>query len=165
MRHTRDYWAGRPVPYFVLHRIGFSVPPALPPGAVGSCPTFSPLPCGSESEGEGERVSPLTPPLPSHCDRRAVCFLWHCPSRRLDPPRPGLSGSASGRRPCGQPNRRDSVSRRESCPMVSGLSSPNRRRARVASNRRRTRRGFTRAVGMFPKNGATTWPQDQGWTG
>ena len=111
VRHTRDCWAGRPVPYFVLHRIGFSMPPASLPGAVGSYPTFSPLP---RARGEAAR-------------RRAVCSLWHCPSRRLDPPCPGLSSSDSGRRPCGQPHRRDSVSCRESCPMVSGLSSPNRR--------------------------------------
>ncbi len=32
---------------------------------------------------------------------------------------------------------------------------------RVAPERRRTGRGITRAVGMFPKNGATIWPQDQ----
>ena len=75
----------------------------------------------------------LTPPFHPYpsargeaAGRRAVCFLWHFPSRRLDPPCPGLSSSDSGRRPCGQPRRRDSVSCRESCPMVSGLSSPNR---------------------------------------
>ena len=94
-------------------------------GAVGSYPTFSPLPRGSEREGESERVSPLT--LPFHSNRRAVCSLWHFPSRRLDPPCPGLSRSDSGRQPCGQPCRRDNVSCRESCPRVSGLSSPNRR--------------------------------------
>ncbi len=44
MRHTRDYWTGRPVSYFVLHRMGFFVPPASRRGAVGSYPTFSPLP-------------------------------------------------------------------------------------------------------------------------
>ncbi len=77
----------------------------------------------------------LTPPFHPHPSPRrfrgwlgAVCFLWHFPSRRLEPPCPGLSRSDSGRRPCGQPRRRDSVSRRESCPMVSGLSSPNRSR-------------------------------------
>jgi len=35
-------------------------------GAVGSYPTFSPLPCRSEGEGESERVSPLTFPFHSH---------------------------------------------------------------------------------------------------
>lgn len=44
MRHTRDYRVGHPVPYFALHRIGFTLPPGLPPGAVGSYPTISPLP-------------------------------------------------------------------------------------------------------------------------
>jgi hypothetical protein len=29
MRHTRSYWTGRPAAYFVLHRIGFFVPPSL----------------------------------------------------------------------------------------------------------------------------------------
>ncbi len=43
-RHTRDLRAGHPVPYFVLHRIGFFVPPGLPPRAVVSYTTFSPLP-------------------------------------------------------------------------------------------------------------------------
>ena len=98
-------------------------------GAVGSYPTFSPLPSGSESAGEVKAdCSTFTFPRPFHSNRQAVFSLWHCPSRRLDPPRPGLSRSASGRRPCGQPGRRDSVSRRESCPRVSGLSSPNRLR-------------------------------------
>jgi len=64
--------------------------------------------------------------LGSEISEAAVFSLWHYPSRRLDPPCPGLSRSASGRRPCSQPCRRDSVSCRESCPRVSGLSSPNR---------------------------------------
>src|SRR5258708_5053097 len=41
MRHTREYSTGRRLPYFVLHRIGFFVPPRLRGGAVGSYPTFS----------------------------------------------------------------------------------------------------------------------------
>jgi len=32
------------VPYLVLHRKGLALPPQSPDGAVGSCPTFSPLP-------------------------------------------------------------------------------------------------------------------------
>ena len=54
MRHTRDDWADHPVPYFVLHRIGFILPPRLPGSAVSSYLTFSPLPFAL---------------------RRAVCFL------------------------------------------------------------------------------------------
>jgi len=48
----------------------------------------------------------LTPPFhPYHpVARMAVCSLWHCPSRRLDAPLPPFRG--------------------ESCPVVSGLSSP-----------------------------------------
>lgn len=46
MRHTRGYRTGRPAAYVALHRIGFFVPPALLHGAVGSYPTFSPLPDG-----------------------------------------------------------------------------------------------------------------------
>ena len=53
MRHTRDYWTGSPVSYFVLHRKGFFVPPASRRGAVGSYPTFSPLPGGSEEPPGG----------------------------------------------------------------------------------------------------------------
>jgi hypothetical protein len=41
----------------------------------------------------------------------------------IDPKCPGLSRSVPGRWPCGLPSRRDNVSRRESCPAVSGLSS------------------------------------------
>jgi len=41
VRHTRGYWTGRPAAYFVLHRIGFFVPPPLQANAVGSYSTFS----------------------------------------------------------------------------------------------------------------------------
>ncbi len=44
MRHTRGLRAGHPATYFALHRTGFFVPPALLRDAVGSYPTFSPLP-------------------------------------------------------------------------------------------------------------------------
>src|SRR5208283_4210669 len=100
-------------------------PPALLPARWALTPPFHPCPCASEGEGESERASPLTLPFHSR-QQRAVYSLWHYPSRRLDPPRPGLSRSASGRRPCGQPDRRVNVSCRESCPTVSGLSSPYR---------------------------------------
>ena len=146
MRHTRDCWAGRPVPYFVLHRIGFSLPPASRPARWALTPPFHPYPSTRRFRGM----------------LRAVSSLWHCPSRGFEPPCPGLSGSASGRWPCGLPCRRDSVSCRESCPRVSGLSSPNRQRSpglpRTAGAQARV---YPRR-GMFPKNGATTWPQDQG---
>ncbi len=51
MRHTRDYRTSRPVTYFALHRTGFFMPPALRRGAVGSYPTFSPLPRGCPRGG------------------------------------------------------------------------------------------------------------------
>jgi len=51
MRHTRDYRTGRPVSYFVLHRKGFFVPPASRRSAVGSYPTFSPLPAMARFRG------------------------------------------------------------------------------------------------------------------
>ena len=31
VRHTRNRWTGRPIPYFALHRNGFILPPLLPP--------------------------------------------------------------------------------------------------------------------------------------
>jgi hypothetical protein len=55
MRHTRGYRTGRPASYFALHRKGFFVPPASRRSAVGSYPTFSPLPasapCGASAGG------------------------------------------------------------------------------------------------------------------
>jgi len=35
---------GHPIPYFVLHRKGFTLPRSVARRAVGSYPTFSPLP-------------------------------------------------------------------------------------------------------------------------
>ena len=51
MRHTRGYGTGRPATYFALHRTGFFVPYRLRGYAVGSCPTFSPLPDGCPPGG------------------------------------------------------------------------------------------------------------------
>ena len=42
VRLTRDLRAGRPVPYLVLHRIGFIVPPALPTERWALTPPFQP---------------------------------------------------------------------------------------------------------------------------
>ena len=42
VRLTRDRWAGRPVPYLVLHRIGFVVPPTLPVERWALTPPFQP---------------------------------------------------------------------------------------------------------------------------
>ena len=85
MRHTRDHWTGRPIPYFALHRNGFTLPPSLPRGRWALTPPFHPYPTASS---------------------RAVSFLWHWPSGRLTPACPPFQ--------------------EESCPMVSGLSSPAR---------------------------------------
>jgi len=58
------------VPYLALHPMGFAVPRRLRERAVGSYPTFSPLPVRRP-----DRDRP-------GC-AQAVCFLWHCPSGRL----------------------------------------------------------------------------------
>ena len=109
MRHTRDCRAGHPVPYFVLHRIGFSVPSRSRGARWALTPPFHPCPAGVKVRVRVKAdFSLFTIPFPFHSNRRAVCFLWHFPSSRLDAGCPGL--------------------RRESCPVVSGLSSPNRRR-------------------------------------
>src|SRR6478735_7769299 len=44
MRLTRDCPAGRRVPYSVLHRIGFFVPPLLPSARWALTPPFHPYP-------------------------------------------------------------------------------------------------------------------------
>src|ERR1700753_1742116 len=49
-----------PVPLLTLLRVGFTEPPQSPAALVVSYTTVS--------------------PLPSSHDRRAVCFLWHCPA-------------------------------------------------------------------------------------
>jgi hypothetical protein len=63
MRHTRGCWTGRPAAYFALHRTGFALPPPLLAARWA-----------------------LTPPFHHHraVAREAVCFLWHCPSPRLE---------------------------------------------------------------------------------
>ena len=40
VRHTRNHRAGHPVPYSVLHRIGFVMPPPLPSGRWALTPPF-----------------------------------------------------------------------------------------------------------------------------
>jgi len=40
-------------PYLALHPMGFSVPPGLRPGAVGSYSTFSPLPRSLQALNSG----------------------------------------------------------------------------------------------------------------
>jgi len=42
MQHTRDYWTGRPVTYFALHRKGFVVPPTSPSARWALTPPFHP---------------------------------------------------------------------------------------------------------------------------
>ncbi len=42
MQHTRNYWTGRPVPYFALHRNGFTLPSLLPRRRWALTPPFHP---------------------------------------------------------------------------------------------------------------------------
>ena len=63
---------GRPLsPYLALLRMGFTVPPALPSGRCALTAPFHP--CRSPPKG-----------------RKAVCSLWHFPSRRRDRALPGM---------------------------------------------------------------------------
>ena len=94
MRHTRDSRAGRPVSYFVLHRMGFFVPPASRRARWALTPPFHPCPA-------------------------AAGAAWRsvfCDTVR----RRGLNRGACA---C-------LSARAASCPVVSGLSSPNFYRAR-----------------------------------
>ena len=65
----RDRHGPRLVLYLVLHLKGFALPTQSLDMAVGSCPTFSPLPGRSP----------------------AVCFLWHFPCRGIWSATSGLS--------------------------------------------------------------------------
>ena len=47
MRHTRDHWTGRPIPYFALHRNGFILPSSLPLKRWALTPPFHPYPSTS----------------------------------------------------------------------------------------------------------------------
>ena len=60
-----------PSPYLALLRMGFTVPPTLPPGRCAL-------------------TAPFHPYRPLLRRRRAVCFLWHFPSRRRDRGLPGM---------------------------------------------------------------------------
>jgi hypothetical protein len=44
MRHTRDYWTGRPVSYFALHRKGFFMPSRSRATRWALTPPFHPYP-------------------------------------------------------------------------------------------------------------------------
>lgn len=89
VRLTRDLWTGRLVPYLVLHRIGFVMPPLSP-----------------------VKRWALTPPLHPYQRRlHAAGGLIFCDTFRQP--------ACAGRPPF----------QRESCPMVSGLSSRHRRGA------------------------------------
>ena len=54
VRRTRNHWAGYPVSYFALHRIGFTLPTWLPLWRWA-----------------------LTPPFHPYLTNKAVCFLLH----------------------------------------------------------------------------------------
>jgi len=47
VRHTRNRWTGRPIPYFALHRNGFILPPLLPPERWALTSPFHPYPSTS----------------------------------------------------------------------------------------------------------------------
>ena len=67
MRHTRDSRTGRPVPYFVLHRIGFSLPSASLPARWALTPPFHPYPAEVTVRVKVKvDFSPFTPPFHSH---------------------------------------------------------------------------------------------------
>ena len=57
-------------PYLILLQMGFAMPASLRRAAVGSYPTFSPLPFDS----------PCGAPRANPERQRAVSFLWHFPS-------------------------------------------------------------------------------------
>ena len=102
-----DSTGGRPFPCSVLHHAGFTVPPSLPPARWALTPPFHPYP-------------------PSPEQGRAVCFLLHFPSGRIETAVPLFQGAR--------------------CPVVSGLSSPGFRRIRQRSpgeRRGRVTRGAT----------------------
>jgi hypothetical protein len=80
MRHTRDYRTSRPVTYFALHRTGFAVPPPSLAARWALTPPFHP--CRAVA-------------------RAAVCFLWHCPSPRLETRRLRSPCSWRSVLPCG----------------------------------------------------------------
>jgi hypothetical protein len=66
-------WDGRPpFPYLALLRMGFTVPPRLPSGRCALTAPFHPC-----------------RPIPER-KRKAVCSLWHFPSRRRDRGLPGM---------------------------------------------------------------------------
>ena len=93
-----------PGPLFGLAPNGVYRAASLTLGAVGSYPTFSPL---LRQNG-------------------AVCFLWHCPSGRLEPSLPPFQ--------------------EESCPVVSGLSSPATGPERISASWKITKGRFDHAT-------------------
>ncbi len=109
------------LPYLALLHAGFAVPPLSPAGAVGSYPTFSPLPRGVAPALPGAR--PL--PDPNH---KAVHSLWHFPfpaviAAGTSPRAPTQQAEVRRARcPSGQPK---GISPQDK-PWESGLSSPPR---------------------------------------
>ena len=99
-------------PYLVLLRVGFTLPPALPPERCALTAPFHPYRCAEQTAGRIHRlfrvallrgvataVVPGKPGQHGYCGSRetlrphpkkrrgvaeAVCFLWHWPSVRLE---------------------------------------------------------------------------------
>jgi len=92
MRLTRDHQTGRPIPYSVLHQIGFTVPRRLPFGRWALTPPFHPYPalragrfvfCGTFRH---HGLTPAVPPLSrgiSPCGVRT--FLYPDASGQREP--------------------------------------------------------------------------------
>jgi hypothetical protein len=116
----RDEVGARPFPYLALLRVGFTLPPPLPPGRCALTAPFHPY-----------RSTRLAP------GGRAVCFLWHFPSprKRDDRVLPGTLPSWSSDFPPRSEDRGDRIGRPpESDPIIRGDSS--RRRKKTSSRPR-----------------------------
>ena len=84
VRSAAWLFGGRFPPYLVLLRVGFTLPPALPPERCALTAPFHPYP-GAEASQPGEPGKLLQGgPRPAPKKRRgvaeAVSFLWHWPS-------------------------------------------------------------------------------------
>ena len=101
VRRTRNHGAGDPVPYFALHRKGFILPRWVTPGAVGSYPTFSPLPVANARGGLFSVTLAVTTPL----RRRASLFREHPALRCPDfPPSAAEARQANASLPRNRPS-------------------------------------------------------------
>jgi hypothetical protein len=85
MRNANLALGSRFPPYLVLLRVGFTLPPALPPERCALTAPFHPYPGRTGRPGEPEE--PFRRPCPSRKKggvAEAVSFLWHWPSTDLE---------------------------------------------------------------------------------